>query len=304
MKVRNFARAASSTTCTTGTKRRGLSRVHLGLLVLFALSGALLLAAPLASRRTRRRTSTNAPTTRCRRRTRRLQLGCDPVGQRQPRREQVRLLRGRLDPVPDHVRQPRRSASSHTVTIEWDTTKSGKHAIDYLTTFNRAVANANPCLGVSGCDALSFSTFAIPGDPQVTGAGVTPNAGSFTMYGGTITSVSAYSYSNGAGFTGDKSREDHDHVHATSANPVLAWGGHIATRQDWGVNNSAVAISGSPYHTRLIDLDGSGGNQDRSLSADAVIFPGSVTIIKHATTERDGTFGFTARARRRCRTSR
>ena len=65
------------------------------------------------------------------------------------------------------------------------------------------------------------------------------------------------------------------------ANPVLAWGGHIATRQDWGTGNSAVAISGSPYHTRLIDLDGSGGNQDRSLSADAVIFPGFIHIVKN-----------------------
>ncbi|MES2088834.1 MAG: hypothetical protein V4532_02440, partial [Pseudomonadota bacterium] len=41
-------------------------------------------------------------------------------------------------------------------------------------------------------------------------------------------------------------------------------------------------ISGSPYHMRLVDLDGSGGNQDRSLSADAVTFPGSITIIKDA----------------------
>ena len=73
---------------------------------------------------------------------------------------------------------------------------------------------------------------------------------------------------------------------------MLAWGGHIATRQDWGAGNSAVAISGSPYHTRLIDLDGSGGNQDRSLSADAVIFPGSITIIKN-TTGGDATFPFT-----------
>jgi len=38
---------------------------------------------------------------------------------------------------------------------------------------------------------------------------------------------------------------------------VLAWGGHIATRGDWGANNAAVSISGSPYHTRLLDLDGS-----------------------------------------------
>jgi uncharacterized repeat protein (TIGR01451 family) len=74
---------------------------------------------------------------------------------------------------------------------------------------------------------------------------------------------------------------------------VLAWGGHIATRKDWGNGNSAVAISGSPYHTRLIDLDGSGGNQDRSLSAAAVIFPGFIHIVKN-TTGGNATFPFTA----------
>src|SRR6266516_5120165 len=82
------------------------------------------------------------------------------------------------------------SLSSHSVTIEWDTTKGGTHALDYLTTFNRTVATANPCLGVSGCNTGSFSTFAIPADPQVTGAGVTPVAGNFRLYGGTITAVS------------------------------------------------------------------------------------------------------------------
>ena len=82
------------------------------------------------------------------------------------------------------------AANPHTVTIEWDTTKSSKHAIDYLTTYNRTVADANPCLGISGCS--SSTPFAIPADPQVTGAGVTPIAGAFTLFGGTITSVDPY----------------------------------------------------------------------------------------------------------------
>src|SRR5262249_27857525 len=76
-------------------------------------------------------------------------------------------------------------------------------------------------------------------------------------------------------------------------NPVLAWGGHISTRKDWGNGGSAVAISGSPYHTRLIDLDGSGGNQDRSLSAAAVIFPATITIIKDAVPNSLQDFAFT-----------
>lgn len=183
------------------------------------------------------------------------------------------------------------TAVNHTVIIEWDTTKSSKHALDYLTTYNRT-QSADPCAGVSGCG--SPTTFAIPTDAQVTGAGVTQIAGNFTLYNGTIASVSAYSYPNGTGFTGDKTARISITFSTTVADPVLAWGGHIAHRSDWGQDNSAIAISGSPYHMRLIDLDGSGGNQDRSLSADAVIFPASITIVKQASPEGSTSFPFTA----------
>ncbi len=178
----------------------------------------------------------------------------------------------------------------HTVVIEWDTTKSGKHAIDYLTTWDRTVSTANPCFGVAGCNlAAPTSIVPIPKDPQVdpgtppgSGAIGGQPAGNLTMWGGTITSISAYSYANGTGFAGDKSASIAISFTASAANPVLAWGGHIATRQAWGALNSAVSISGSPYHTRLLSLDGSGGNQDRSLSAAAVIFPARITVIKNA----------------------
>jgi hypothetical protein len=62
-----------------------------------------------------------------------------------------------------------------------------------------------------------------------------------------------------------------------TANCVLAWGGHIASRVDWGFPGdprSAGGISGSPYHMRPIDWFSSDeacdgelgnlGNQDRS----------------------------------------
>ena len=49
---------------------------------------------------------------------------------------------------------------THTVVIEWDTLQQDKHAIDFITTFNRTVADANPCLGVPNCGAAT--TFPIP----------------------------------------------------------------------------------------------------------------------------------------------
>lgn len=104
------------------------------------------------------------------------------------------------DSIPYRLRFANLSTSgTHTVTIEWDTTKSSKHAIDYLTTYNRTVTNANPCLGVSGCVYPdSPATIAIPPDPQVTGAGVTPVGGVFTFWGASNLTLSAYS--GGTGF--------------------------------------------------------------------------------------------------------
>jgi hypothetical protein len=188
------------------------------------------------------------------------------------------------------------TTGTHTVTIEWDTTKSGKHAIDYIDTFNASVANANPCAGVSGCNPASFAQVAIPTDNAGT-AGMLPGhtqaAGMLTLFGGTFGGGSVSAYTTSGSYAGDSSTRVTVTFTATRANPVLAWGGHIASRSDWGLSGSAVSIPGSPYHTRLIDLDGSGGNQDRSLSADAVIFPASITIIKNATPDGATSFPFT-----------
>ena len=119
-------------------------------------------------------------------------------------------------------------------------------------------------------------------------------AGDFTLFGGTIDALTVGDYSLGVGFPlGNNPRAITIRFTASQASAVLAWGGHIATRRDWGLNNSAVSISGSPYHMRLLALDGSGGNQDRALSADAVVFPGAIRIVKN-TVGGNGTFNFTA----------
>jgi hypothetical protein len=87
---------------------------------------------------------------------------------------------------------------------------------------------------------------------------------------------------------------------ATNSTAVIAWSGHIARRLDWGAGNSAANVSGSPYHMRVIDLgcsnddNCSAGNMDRSLSAAAVILPGSITIVKQATNESSTPFSFVA----------
>ncbi|MBI1898386.1 MAG: hypothetical protein HYS04_17910 [Acidobacteria bacterium] len=204
------------------------------------------------------------------------------------------------DSIPYRLRMSGITPGSNTVTIEWDTTQQGKHALDYLATYNRSVTGADPCAGVSGC-ILVVQSPDIPPDPNITPGGIQPQQmlpgrmqeflQKFYMWGGTITGMSLYTRTGD--YIGNSATSITITFDATVPNPVLAWSGHIATRVDWGALYSAVAISGSPFHMRLSEVNGSGGNQDRSLSNDAAIFPGTIEIIKQANV--GGTpFSFTA----------
>ena len=179
----------------------------------------------------------------------------------------------------------------NTVVIAYDIFHSGVHAIDYLGTYNYTEKNNNPCVGVTGCNlATPTDTFPVPIDNVTVTNNINPNTGLnivqipgvFTMWGGDIKSVTYLPYT-----AGDLERRVEIKFAAFVTNPVLAWGGHVAWQGDWGAGQSAGGISGSPYHMRLIDLNGQGGNQDRSLSADAVI-PSGVLIIKKVVTTFDG----------------
>lgn len=198
------------------------------------------------------------------------------------------------DSVPFRILFDNLAAGTHTVTIEWDTTKSGKHAYDYLRTYNAAPqTGASPCSG-AGC--TTSSTVAIPTDANVA-TGMTPPAtqapGVFTMWRGALASTGGYATSGL--YSGDSStRISITFTTSTDDNPVLAWSGHIASELDWGIGTSASGISGSPYHMRLLDLDGAGGNQDRSLKVAPGPAPASITIVKEATPESSRQFDFTS----------
>jgi hypothetical protein len=194
--------------------------------------------------------------------------------------------------------------TAYYVELEWDTTVNGKHAIDYLTSYNRTMSGgpgsptyANPCSGVTLCSGTPTDTEAIPAD---TNTGLTPSAPDgrwnqlFQIWGADITSIEVIGPVTNPAYavTGDYAGSSQTRIYInfipSRANPVMAWGGHIATRKDWSCPTipggcSAAAISGSPFHMRLLGLSGTGGNQDRSLSSAAVVFPAVLRITKEVT---------------------
>ena len=186
-----------------------------------------------------------------------------------------------------------------TVVLGYDIKHSDKHALDYLTHFNRLLPHTafghgaetiDPTSGISGISA-TIGTFAIPppssagspvsGQPTTSFNSLPAGERLMTLYGGTI---SAISYASEGSLAGDQS-ETQISVTFTldSSSAVLSWGGHIGRALDWGAGNSAGGISGSPYHMRIISWTAGTnlGNQDRSLSAAAVKVEPVVTTELH-----------------------
>ncbi len=176
-----------------------------------------------------------------------------------------------LDSVPFRLVLTSLTSGTHTVIVQYDTLQSDKHAYDYLTTYNLTVAGANPCDGVAGTCAAG-GAFDIPLDPlfasSAFGTALPQGSRQLSIWNGTITGIVAGGGSDAAG-------QQSYTVTFTSSSPtvVLAWGGHVGSQVNWGPGNGAGAIPGSPYHMRLIGLDGKGGNQDRSMKASSILPP-------------------------------
>ena len=188
--------------------------------------------------------------------------------------------------------------------IGYDVKRSGSFALDYLTHYQRLLPHVtfahrdpeviDPLAGVSGI-AAGISTAPIPlptrnqvidpdgaeSDPAaaqpLTSMSALPEAERvMTLFGGTLLDVTYVT--EGKVDLVTKSSETQVKVRFIpgGSTVVLAWGGHIANRWDWGFNTdgtprSAGGISGSSYHMRLVTWNlGSLGNMDRSMSTDAV----------------------------------
>jgi hypothetical protein len=200
--------------------------------------------------------------------------------------------------------------------LGYDIKHSDKHAIDYLTYYDRIndplhslvfghpPEVINPLIGVAG---VSATTTTFPIEAPSVNVLVDADAGGpnpaqlmplfsfnnlsgaekvMTLFGGTILDVQ-YDTS-GTLAEGDLSASQSEArvevtLIADGSTAVLAWGGHIGSRVEWGLPGdpqSAGGISGSPYHMRLLDWNLNNlGNQDRSLSAVAVFVPPPVCSL-------------------------
>ena len=186
---------------------------------------------------------------------------------------------------------------THSVTLKYGTTKSGKHAYDYLTTWDFSenwITNSDLCqnIDIPGCTATPppADTLPIPDDPN------TPtDAGGqvFTMYNGDMTTATNPAIVSGTyagdsetvitiSFTVDASTcaKDPD---ATTCDIALWFGAHIASQADWGAGNGAGNIPGSPYHVALDQVDGaSAGQRDNQMQSGTVVANGTIVIVKDA----------------------
>lgn len=202
------------------------------------------------------------------------------------------------------------SPGAHTLIIEWDFRRDGKTAIDYATDYQLIAETVDPLRGLTG-NYGQPAYFTIP-EPQrnvsVTGNNgpqlqpitsfnqLPANKRRITLYNATPAGISYFPEGNPATSSSTtRLKIDFTVAGPTAKNVVLAWGGHISSRLDWGAPNAASDISGSPYHTRIISFDGKAGNQDRSLQNAAIAFVPSCEILGNKTFCTDITYQFIAK---------
>jgi hypothetical protein len=188
--------------------------------------------------------------------------------------------------------------SDHTITIDYGTTKAGKHAYDFLTTWSYSenwITDADRCQGIGGCDTSPDTTpYEIPIDPNANGYDLARAPQYFTMRGGLITGASTPAIVSGTyasdsdtriviSFTTgpDTGAMCSTNQGVTTCGVALWFGAHVAWESDWGPGTGAGNIPGSPYHVSLDALDGAAiGSRDNQMQASAVTGTGLLTITK------------------------
>ncbi|MCY1722357.1 hypothetical protein OU798_18555, partial [Prolixibacteraceae bacterium Z1-6] len=201
----------------------------------------------------------------------------------------------------------------YQVTIGYDITKGGKHAIDFLTSFNRDTnhdkfghfidgsiedVETQILLGTAleGTGPL-YNNYELPPPDSNMVTPETPEApldgfnasklegfDSIRIYNGTITDLYNIEGSPG-GDTESSYLVVEFQVDPGQSIILLAWGGNIACEELWGPGSSAADINGSPYHMYVEACSGLGGcgNKEVQLSATAIVAPPAIGCEVSAT---------------------
>ena len=209
------------------------------------------------------------------------------------------------------------ASQQYKVRISFDVKKNGKFAFDYITGYQNLELNpsvpselVDPLFGtgLAGVGGIGVSTLTIPSpnfstsslfnatatssfsqlksatglNPETT-LPVSPystavrNKGNMALWNGVINSIQYVGSVNLSPSTVSVSMDVVFTKANNANNVVLAWGGHIASLQDWGQGNSASAIAGSPYHMYVETVIRTSnndvlcnGNMDCQIASDAV----------------------------------
>jgi hypothetical protein len=207
------------------------------------------------------------------------------------------------DFVPIRIVGTQYPAGAGNIQFSIDVTKGGKHAYDYIGSFDSTETTGDSTLHhfnhnnpvsdiISGADPTApDSTGLIPADPSLA-VGAYPTvcgtntwtdgaqpSGQYVKAWGTSGPLTVTYVSRNVG-SSDCVTTIQVAWGATQAGfggtIVIAYAPHIAAAADWGVGNSAIDISGSPYHSSLVQYTAGGvtkgiGQQDAKLAASAVV---------------------------------
>jgi hypothetical protein len=178
-------------------------------------------------------------------------------------------------------------SGTHTITIQYDFTAGGHKAYDFLATYSGwvspsicgsgggGVSSMCPSMPGSNSGAFPSDGFATDGLTVRGAEGYSGVSRRLTIWGGTIASITGPTHAGSTG--GNSSAEFVVDFSSSGAAVLLSWGGHLAQSRYWnlaagGVRDGAGEVSGSPWHMRTLQLDGSGNkNQDRSIQPSAIV---------------------------------
>jgi|GEM_PF-3077858 len=201
--------------------------------------------------------------------------------------------------------------SAHTITLKYATTKGGKHAYDFLTSYDYSegwIAEEDICQDIALCEEDNTPDLEpIPTDPMA--GGNEDGIRNFEMRGADITDVSDPVFSGSyaadsdtvivVSFTVDPNGGDM----CTTKNDVescgvaLFFGAHISDSDEWSPEPTAITIPGSPYHVALAEVDGDpdlifpqGGGRDNQMQANVILVTpqGTLSGVKYNDADGDG----------------